>query len=382
MHIIQIAPYYPPYMGGQEKYVYDLSRELVRMGHRVTVLTSDVPAGGQPEIRNGVSIRRFHCWMRPLRNPILPGLFFSPHIPADADILHTHNIHSFSSNVAACLRTRKKLPLVLTSHGRLVFGSRFADAAVRIYTRTVGKATVRAADRVIALTPSEKERIAADAGIAAGKIEVVPLGIDLDEWDRRRASLSARDRPAAFAGRRVILVATQLIRRKGIQYLIQAMSRVAREQPDVLLAIAGRGVDEADLKKQVAGLGLKQSVLFCGYLDPGQLAAAYQSASLFVLPSLGEGQPPCIMEAWVFSKPVIATRIEGVRDAFAEAAVLVEPADPPALAGAILAVLGDENLARDLGRKGRTLVETFTLERVAASMVEIYANVLREQGAG
>lgn len=379
MHIVQIAPYYPPYMGGQEVYIQQLSRELVRIGHRVTVLTSHFPGEMECETEeeDGITIHRFACLARPLRNPIIPGLFFNPHVPEDADLLHTHNIHSFPSNVACFLSRRYHLPLVITSHGQLVFGSKLPDAAVFLYSRTIGKATVRAADKIIVLTPSEGIRLVHETGVQPEKLVVVPGGLNIKEWDERRVLLQEQNIPPLFPGRKTILVATQLIKRKGIEYLIRAIAEVTHHFPNLILAIAGKGVEETKLKKLVEELGLQSAVTFLGRLSGLDLARAYQSADLFCLPSLGEGQPTCIMEAWTFSKPVIATQIEGVTDYFRKAALLVEPANSMALADSILRLLRDEPFCRDLGARGRALVDQFKLEKMAARVLQVYEEVMR-----
>jgi len=380
MHIVQIAPYFPPYPGGQEKYVFHLSQQLLKMGHRVTILTSNFPAGKRRDELDGLAIHRYACWGRPLRNPLTPGLIFSPAIPPDADILHTHNLHSFASNAAILLRQRAKLPLVLTSHGQLAFDSPLADAAVSLYTQILGKMTAHLADKIITATPSEKNRLVKTLGLPPSRIEVIPVGIDLPGWDELAASLTEVSPLSGFEGRSILLVATQLIRRKGIHHLLDALPLITCQFPDVLLAIAGAGEAEPALKGQTRRLGLERHTHFCGLLTEPQLARAYQAAQIFILPSLGEGQPTCIMEAWAFSRPVIATRIEGVTDYYGEAALLVEPGSPSALAEAVICLLGDKALAQTLGRAGRALVESrFTWDKIAAQMVEIYLEMLESR---
>jgi glycosyltransferase involved in cell wall biosynthesis len=382
MYVVQFAPYYPPYLGGQETYIAQLSRELVRSGHRVRVVTSNYPKGAAYEKSvDGVEICRFACFGRPLRNPILPGLLISHHA-IGADLIHAHNIHSFSSNVAALRRRFGKTPLVMTSHGRLDFGARLPNQLLKLYIHTVGRFTVKSADRLIVLTPTEKTRILQQTGMNAEKISVIPVGIDLEHWDCLREEARKKWEAALFPGKIMILVATQLILRKGIQYLIGAMPKVIKQFPNVLLAIAGNGSDEGRLRRQVVELGLEDTVFFLGRLSGMDLARAYDSASLFVLPSLGEGQPPCILESWSFSKPVLATNIEGVRDYFSEAARLVEPASSSALASGILEILGDQVLARRMGNQGRQLVERFTLQRMTRLVINDYYRALGASSLG
>jgi glycosyltransferase involved in cell wall biosynthesis len=374
MHILQVTPYFPPYPGGQERFVYALSRELVRKGHRVTVLTSNFPKGDAEEVVEGIRIFRFPCLARPLRNPITPQMVWTRKIPDDIDLIHAHNEHSFASNIAPWINRRINKPLVITCHGTLVFDSRLADSIRWIYSRTVGKAMFRFADRITVATPSEKRRIISEYGIRADRIDLVPVGIDLQLWDAAALAQKSTERPNFdFSGKKIILVATQLIKRKGIQYLIKAMPAIVSREPNVILAIAGSGSDENYLRELVAELRLEPHVDFIGQLEMAGLAAVYQRADVFVLPSLGEGQPTCIMEAWAYSKAVVATRIEGVVDYFDGAAMLVPPADPASLADAVVRLLNDRRLAAEIGARGRHLVESsFTWEQVGGRMLATY----------
>ena len=376
MHILQIAPYFPPYLGGQEKYVYYLSRELVRQGHEVTVLTSNVPKSPSYEIMDGIHIFRYHCLAKPLRNPITPGLFFPPSFSSNISLVHTHNEHSFTSVVASIEKYVFKRPVIITCHGKLVFGSKFPDAIRMAYSKTLGKAVMSSMERVTVATPSERQRIIREYNLKPEGIDVVPVGIDIEHWDSlKHTSLSSTK--INFPGKKLILVATQLIKRKGIDYLIRAMSKVILSIPEVVLAIAGTGDDEPGLRQLVKNQGLSSHVFFLGRLTDQELAVAYRNASIFVLPSLGEGQPTCIMEAWTYSCPVIATRIEGVEDYFSDAALLVPPANSEALADGLIRALNNPQFAQEIGRKGRQLIETkFAWPKIAGQMIQVYQKTI------
>ncbi|RLC81065.1 MAG: hypothetical protein DRJ03_09955 [Chloroflexi bacterium] len=381
MRILQVAPYFPPYMGGQERYVYYLSHELVRKGHKVTVITSDVPRISRYEQIGGIQVIRHTCIARPLRNAITPGLAIPWSYLREFDIIHTHNEHSFASNASLLLKNTLHKPLIITCHGRLVFDSRVADAIRRLYWHTVGKAVLRIADGIIVATSSEKKRLVSSLGINEANINIVPVGVDLDMWDLYETdSVEGFLRAYDLSTRKIVLVATQLIKRKGIQHLIQAMPGIITECPDVICAIAGTGDYEGKLRSLVDELCLHNHVLFLGVLEGRDLALAYKSSDVFVLPSLSEGQPTCIMEAWAFSKPVVATRIEGVVDYYDRAASLVEVGDHKDLATAIVRVLGDPSYAKALGTEGRRLVEsTFRWDRITDCIVRVYEHILTEQ---
>jgi glycosyltransferase involved in cell wall biosynthesis len=209
------------------------------------------------------------------------------------------------------------------------------------------------------------------------------VGIDLRFWK----SYEGKGRlPAALEKTdprtKVILCATQLIRRKGIGYLLGAVPDIRKGCDDFRIVLAGSGDAEGELRNLAATLGIADRVLFLGKLDEAELTAVYRRADVFVLPSIGEGQPTCIMEAWVHAKPVVATDISGVSDYYSDAAVLIPAADSPALAEAILHILRDPQAAKALGEKGKQLVESrFDWPIVVKRMLALYASVLGGRGA-
>ena len=112
-----------------------------------------------------------------------------------------------------------------------------------------------------------------------------------------------------------------MIKRKGIQHLIDALPGVVEKFPNAICIIAGTGPDEELFKSKVKNNEIEKFVKFIGLLDDEGLSMAYRAADLFILPSLGEGQPTCILEAMANSCPVVATRIEGVLDYYEDFAV-------------------------------------------------------------
>jgi len=384
MHIVQIAPYYPPYLGGQERFVFNLSRQLVRMGHTVEVHTSRYPnPAPSRSVEEGIRVFRYRTLMRPLRNPISPGLLFPRRSIEQADVIHTHNEHSFASIAAVILGRRFGKPVLLTVHGRLVMASRIADLTVDCYERTVSRVVFGAMAGITVLTPAEKERICRRYHLPETRITVVPVGIDLDHWDALRMMPKAA---YAWEGmvreKKVVVTAAQLIRRKGIDYLIRAMPRILAAEPDLILLIAGSGSEEEGLRRLLRSLNLEERIRFLGRIDDTELSALYRAADVFVLPSLSEGLPTCVMEALAHERPVVATRIDGAKDCFADVAELVAPADSDALAESILGILREKKGAAGKAAAGRRLMEKeYTWPAVAGRFVSAYGVVVAGAGS-
>ena len=382
MRILQVAPYFPPYSGGQERYVYNLCKYLVRRGHEVLVLTSNYPPLKRGSLEGGrLTVKRLKVFLRPLRNPIIPSLvrFLIRH-SRWADLVHVHNEHSFSSMVASVLKGHIGFPMVLSNHGRLIFGNRVADFLERCYSASIGKRVFRSADAITVNSPADEKYIYRLVPEVEGRVFVVPNAID---EERLRRILETQGEVKMEGGRESerfkLLFVGRLITRKGVEWLIKAMRIVRELRKEVMCLIVGEGEDEAYLRKLAASLRLGEHVRFLGRVSDKELVSLYLTSDAFVLPSISEGCPTVLLEAMYFGLPVVATNLPGMRDVFKGAAILVPPKDPHALAEAILLLLDDEELRSRLAVQGRKLVkERHLWGKTVRMFEEIYLRVLRE----
>jgi glycosyltransferase involved in cell wall biosynthesis len=338
MKILQISPYFLPHTGGVEKYVFNLSTCLVKQGHQVEVITSNIPAGLKNEERNGLTITRLNTYGEPLRNPIVPNILFSLNEVNDYDVINIHNIYAFSSVFASIKKRRKRIPLVLTHHGKLQFGTGIKDTIVYLYEQTIAKKIVSNVDCSVALTASDAQFLST-LGMDTDTIRLIPNGIDIAEFEqfnnldpiRCQESLGLKEK---F----IILFVGEITYRKGIHYLIGAMSEIKNtiSPEEIALLIIGSGPELKSIQTMVKRLDLEKYIFIKGRVANEELMQSYTAASLFVLPSLSEGMPTAILEALYFNIPVITTDIPNLRDSFKEMAILVPPKDEKRLTAAIL----------------------------------------------
>ena len=390
MKILQIVPYFPPYHGGQERYIYNLSKYLVKMGHEVHVIASNFPKTKEFEVIDGITVERRKCLMRPLRNPIAPGMLRLGKKIKEYDVIHTHNEHSFAAMVAAYLRKRTDVPLILTCHGQLRFGSKMADYFERVYSRIIGRGIFKAADRIISLSSSDLNYISS-LGLDPKKISILPNAIDPEELFKIGSSSSMIDssrssflKKYSLAGKRIIMFVGPVIQRKGVEYLIKSIPKVLKKTgDDSVFVLVGGGEFLNRARRLVKEMQINDRVIFTGRLTEEELIEIYRCADLFVLPSLSEGVPTTILEAMYFGVPVVATDIPGVKDHFKDVALLVPPKNEDRLAEAIVKLLEDEELTRRLSKAGEELVKNrYTWDVVARGYEKIYEelNLLRAEG--
>jgi len=377
MKILQVAPYYYPYIGGQERYVRSLARALAARGHEVKVLTSNFPKSKNREVMDGIEVRRFKPLCKPLNNPISPALFF--HIVRECkgfDVIHCHNEHAALSLYSAWAKSRLKIPLIITCHGQLRFDHPIKDLFERVYSKTIGSMLLKRADKVIVISQSDKKYICS-LGVPVENIEVIPNGIDPSYFnDNMRSNVNEE---LNFKGKKVILFVGPLIKRKGPQVLVQAIPFVVKEYSNLLFVFVGTGNFKREVEKLSKLLHVENYTKFLGYVPKEKLYSLYKRCEILVLPSFSEALSYTILDAFMFSKPVISTQIPCISDYLSETAILTPPGDYKSLAKAILQLLDEPNMAKEYGRKGRELIETSLRWDLVVDRIEaVYTDVLRK----
>jgi glycosyltransferase involved in cell wall biosynthesis len=163
---------------------------------------------------------------------------------------------------------------------------------------------------------------------------------------------------------------------KGHRYLLDAAKRVRRAIPEVRFVLVGRGPLEPELRRQASELGLDGTLVFAGYrADAPRVASAFD---LFVLSSVYEGLSIALVEAMALGLPAVVTAVGGLPEVVehGQQGLVVQPADPGAIADAVLSLLADPGRRQRLGEAGRRRAGQFDIRRAAGRMEEVYAELL------
>jgi glycosyltransferase involved in cell wall biosynthesis len=187
---------------------------------------------------------------------------------------------------------------------------------------------------------------------------IVPEPIDLAEW-RRFLSLN----PAARAGFTVLFVG-RLYRRKRVDTLLRAAAILRGRTPGLAVRIVGDGPHAAPLRRLAGELQLADTAAWLGDVPRSQLAAEYNRADVFCLPSVQEGFGIVLLEAMAAGKPIVASRAAAIPEV-APHGLLVEPENAEALAAAIETLYRSPEQRVAIGAEGLGLVEAFDAPRVA-----------------
>lgn len=373
MKILQTPARFIPYTGGTENYVYNLSKELVNLGHRVKVICANEPDAGNDEF-DGIKIDRLRYIIKIANTnitPFLPIKIFQE----DVDIIHTHLPHPWAADWSYFISRIKKKPCILTYHNDIA-GSGIYSYLAKSYNliflplllKSVKKIIITH-KRYIDYSPYLKDYIK--------KIEVIPIGVDLEQF-KVTPQKNRQQKIILFVG-----LLDEFHQYKGLHYLIRAMDLIKKETSDIKLFIVGEGILKKEYGKLAHSLDLDREIDFIGFLPQEKLAEYYNNCDVFVLPSLSckqEGFGIVLLEAMACGKPVVTTNITGPAEKIREASagLIVEPRDSNSLAEALIEILKNKNYAREMGIRARKLVEgEYSWDRIATNIEQLYLGVLR-----
>lgn len=188
--------------------------------------------------------------------------------------------------------------------------------------------------------------------------------------------LALRRSLGADKGTDLILCVGRLLQRKGQEFLLRALPAVLARRPHALVVLAGDGPARGSYEELAAELAVAESVLFLG--TRADVPALLQAADVFVFPSLYEGLGGALVEAMLAACPIVAADTPVHRESIEPGVtgLLVPPADPAALASALIALLDDRERAAALGACARgAALERFAIELVARQHDEFYREV-------
>lgn len=378
MKIWQVVPYYPPHLGGMEIFVQRLSEGLVNRGHDVTVFTTSNDKIESILKVNKVRVISLKKMSHFYNVPIVPSLFWRLFREEKPDIINAHQYPIFFSDTSAWISLLRNIPFVLWVHVVSDPKSPLSGLISDTYYSTIGKFPFEMAKSIISPTIAYKQKLMS-LGVRSNKIKVIHYGIDFNKFNCAKKSKTFISRYGCEKSR-LILSVGRLNYQKGFSYLINAMPAILKKIPDVKLMIIGEGEQFAALKYLIESLGLNKSVIFTGALSQKEMALAYASTDVFVLPSLFESFGISIVEAQAAGKPVIGTRTGGLPEALIEnkTGLLVEPRDSKQLEVAILKVLLNPELNKELGKEGQTFVKLqYSMQSTLDDVISTYSKIIK-----
>ena len=371
--------------------VYDLSREQVKLGAEVHIITNKLAGVPDYEEREGVRVYRVKVpynieALRELRkldkkikvdvvhahgtSPITFALVNSL-VKMKPYVVHIHD------TTAGIMRNCGYTPLGLAPVSALK--ERFWIAVTLARQRFMWKR----ADMLIAVSNGVAGELSELYGVPHEKIRVVHNGVDVNLLQPvTEETRSKLQRKLGIKGNPVILYVGHLSPRKGSHYLLKAVPQILKAFPKAVFVFVG-GIPKF-LKTSVywslwhdivERLGIQEHVLFVGEVKHREALDFYAAADVFVLPTFYEGLPKATLEAMATGLPVVTTNIDGNSELVlhGKTGYLVEPGHVNELADMIIQVLLDPSKAKTIGLQGRKWVEAhFTWRQAAEKIIDIY----------
>jgi D-inositol-3-phosphate glycosyltransferase len=370
--------------GGQNVHVLELSSALAAAGHEVTVWTrrDDPDSPDEVPVEPGVLVR--HVTAGPAEP--LPKDELVPHLPAfrrvlqagwaadPPDVVHAH---FWMSGMVALSAADGRIPVVQTFHalGSVKRRHQGADDTSPPGRVRAELAVARKVDRVLATCTDEVFELAR-LGTPRRRTIVVPCGVD--------TAVFTPDGPVAErTGRPRLVVLGRLVRRKGVDEVIEALRRV----PGAELVVAGGPPDgtltddpDAQRLRSLAALaGVADRVRLVGPVARDDVPALLRSADAVVCVPWYEPFGIVPLEAMACGRPVVASAVGGIQDTVVDqvTGLLVAPRKPDVLAGVLRDVLSSPTRAAALGIAGRDRVlARYDWGRVAAATADVYEDVI------
>jgi glycosyltransferase involved in cell wall biosynthesis len=399
-----------PHSGGQGVYTRYVTRELVAMGHDVTVFA------GQPwpELDEGVKFQpvpsldlyRHHFpfwfpdhvpsslpdweeWGREMTGQFPEAHTFSQRVAklliaqrGDFDVIHDNQ----------CLGTALPkvmaagIPLLATIHHPITvdYELELTHAANWWKTFTLKRwysflprqiEVAKEVPRVITVSESSKKDIAEQMGVPLERMSVVPVGVDEDRFTPHPEISRVKGRLLTTASGDVPL--------KGLIPLLEAVAKARTERDDIHLVVIGKLRSGSKIPGTLDRLGLRDHVTFVSGITDERVVELYAECELAIVPSLYEGFSLPAIEAMSSGAPLLATTGGAIPEVVGNegAAHLVPPNDPGALAAAIVSLLGDAAARERLSRLGRERVlRGYTWRATAEGSVREYRALLHDLG--
>jgi len=323
--------------------VYEQSKRLIRKKYDLTVLThrNYTPT---KYVYDGIRVRCYDALNIGFRlgipYPIPNVTSLKPFLETvkSSSIIHAHGHPYLSSLTVARLAKRYKKPFILTQHNTFIEYNGFWDRVERLNDLAVGKQTLKAAKKIIAISNATKDYVLS-LGADPDKVEVLYNGVDLDRF---KPIIGARAQVRKTLGiPEDAVVATtvrRLVYKNGIDTLLESAKITIQKNRKLVYLVIGKGPDLNDVKAKTAQLGIEKNFVLAGFVSDEDLPSYYNAADFFVLPSKsGEGLPLVALEAMACGLPLVATDVGGIREVIVEGyGKIVPPNNPQSLAEAIL----------------------------------------------
>ena len=353
MKIALVAPFFTPFVKSNE---YWLATHLVRAGHEVHFITSSAKAPREYKNVDSTIVFPFHVsYAKTIVSikeyPVVLSL--REYLDDSYDVFLLQEDYPLICHIAFQYALKRRIPVIVSSERYYYPRDLFKRLPLLFLDKTFDRGLWKGCNLITTHTYAAKAFLS-KIGADETKISVIPTGIDAQSFVPMKDN-SFREKHGAV-GKILILTVARLHPYKGLNYLIQSMEQVVSVNKDVKLIILGKGHQEDSLRTLIETLHLQSHITIdTEVISNEKMPAVYNTADLYVQPSVIEPFGIAVLEAMACSKPVIGTSVGGMLDTVVDnkTGFLVPPADIQSLAKRISYLCKDNKLREEFGKKGR-----------------------------
>ena len=369
----------------------DIAKELSKIGHEVTIFTTDLDFANNPKTFNkkllriekyqNFQINRSHVWFSIQLFFVNPGIYFQLN-KDNFDIIHTIGIRSFQALMAAFIARKKKIPLVISDQGGLTTHpdqkSNLTKKILITFQKPFIKYIINSATKIS--VPNDYEKKIFLEFCDESKIVVIPNGINLDitkspDFDFKK-KYSIKSDFILFLGR--------FSKIKGVDILIESINILKNKLTSKNIKLVIMGVDfgfESEMLKLIEDLKLTDLIRVIKNPPREDVIQAYRESKFLVYPSRWELSPLTPLEAFAFKKTVISTTAHGIPYTIQhdQNCLLVESDNANLLSESILTLIDNEKKCNELGMAGHNMIlETCNAEQMVKNTLNMYEQLIKE----
>lgn len=305
------------------------------------------------------------------------------------DIVHTHA--SKAGTLGRLAAKKMKVPVIVhTFHGH-VFHSYFGKTKTLVY-KNIERYLAKKTNKIIAISDIQKEELTKDHKICKPhKIEVVPLGFDLDRFqvDVENKRKSFREKYLLEEDELAIGIIGRLVAIKNHNMFVKVVSKIMNNtSKKVRFFIIGDGEEKQNIKNSLNSENInftewsenpkKSTITFTSWIKNIDWSNA--GLDIIILTSLNEGTPVSLIEAQASNKPIVTTNVGGVKNVTKEnqTAFITEVNDVDDFAAKLLSIIEDDELRKEMGKHGWKYVENnFSYRRLVKDVEQLYGSLLQ-----
>ena len=390
-----ISPEYLPLSGGTGAYVYYLSRELLKHGNQISIVTGYDEARDM-KINDQLNLH----FVKIFKAPIVKSFMFAASSfkklnqireTAGVDITHANlplvpdfavpqgfgktlvtTVHSTWEGEAEAIRGEP--------YSRLNANEKFLRS-FKWFLRIFERRMLERAKRIIAVSDFTRRELHQYYGHYDRKVRVVHNGVDTEKFkpveDKRKIKRELGFNPDDI----VILSVGRLYARKGLFTLIESIPQVAKRFPNAKFVISGKGQSN-EMNKLIAHaerVGVRDNIVFTGYFPDKKLPKLYQTAEIFAFPTFYEHHPFAVLEALSSQLPVVTTNVGGIPETITNGknGFMCQPFDANEFSERITFLLEHPEAAKEMAFQARkTIVERFDWRLVVQKVLKVYDEAL------